>query len=109
MSQRRIDVALELAAQVRAKVFLMHALQLPYVGYPDGVQFPTADLASRISAQAESELTACLARRRESGVEIAPISKQTDPREAVLEAADEISADLVIRQSARAKGQPVWL
>jgi nucleotide-binding universal stress UspA family protein len=95
-AETALDVAIDLATKVRAEVYLMHAARLPYAGYPDGISFPTNELVSRIVAKAESELAACLARRRASGVEIKLIFKQIDPREAVLEAADEISADLLI-------------
>ena len=45
---------------------------------------------------AEKELADCVAKRRESSIQIVPMLKQADAREAILEAAQEVSADLVI-------------
>lgn len=95
-AETALDHALALASRVGAKVYVMHAYQLPVVGFPDGVLVPTAQIASRIVTWAEGELKACVAKRKESSVEIIPILKQADPREAVLSTAEEVSADLVI-------------
>ena len=95
-AEAALDRALGLASKLGAKVYVMHAYQLPVVGFPDGVLVPTADIATRVVTWAQNELTACVARRKESGVEIVSILKQADPREAVLAVAEEVSADLVI-------------
>ena len=54
----------------------------------------TAD--SSIISSAEKQLAACVAKRGESSVEIVPLLKQADPREAILAAAQDLSADLVV-------------
>jgi nucleotide-binding universal stress UspA family protein len=95
-AETALDRALELAATTGASVYLMHAYQLPVVGFPDGVLVPTAEIASRIITSAQSQLAACVARRKESSVAIVPILKQADPRDAVISTAEEVSADLVI-------------
>lgn len=95
-AETALDYALSLAANLGAKVFLLHAYQLPIVGFPDGVLVPTAKIASGIIMLAEKELADCVAKRKESGVQIVPMLKQADAREAILEAAEEVSADLVI-------------
>lgn len=95
-AETALDRALGLASQLGAKVYVLHAYQLPIVGFPDGVLVPTAEIASRVVAWAESELAACVARRKESSVEIVPILKQADAREAVLAVAEEVDADLVV-------------
>jgi nucleotide-binding universal stress UspA family protein len=95
-AETALDHALALAARLGGKVYVMHAYQLPVVGFPDGVLVPTAEIASRIVTWAQSELAACVAKRKESSVEIIPMLKQADPRDAVVSAAEEISADLVI-------------
>lgn len=95
-AETALDYALQIAARVGAKVYVMHAYQLPVVGFPDGVLLPTASVASGILTWAQGQLAACVARRKESSVEIIPVLKQADARAAVLEAADELSADLVV-------------
>ena len=91
-----LDHAVGLASRLGAKVYVLHAYQLPVVGFPDGVLVPTAEIASRIVTWAQGELAACVAKRKASGIEIVPILKQADPREAVLAVAEEVSADLIV-------------
>jgi len=95
-AETALDQAIGLASKLGAKVYVLHAYQLPVVGFPDGVLVPTAEIASRVVTWAQSELAACVAKRKGSTVEIVPILKQADPREAVLAVAEEVSADLVI-------------
>lgn len=95
-AETALDYALQLAAKLGAKVYVMHAYQLPVVGFPDGVLLPTAEIASKIINWAQSQLAACVARRKESSVDIVPILKQADPRDAVISAAEDLSADLVV-------------
>jgi nucleotide-binding universal stress UspA family protein len=95
-AEAALDEALGLASKLGAKVYVLHAYQLPVVGFPDGVLVPTAEIATRVVTWAQSELEACVARRKTSAVEIVPILKQADPREAVLAVAEEVAADLVV-------------
>ena len=95
-AETALDYALQMASKSCGKVYVMHEYQLPIVGFPDGALLPTAEIATRIISYAQSELAACVARRKESSVEIVPILKQDDPRAAVVSAADELFADLVI-------------
>ena len=95
-AETALDHALALASTLGAKVYLLHAYALPIIGFPDGTLIPSAEIASRIINDAEKALAACVAKRRESSVEIVPLLKQADPREAILAAAQELSADLVI-------------
>ncbi len=95
-AEAALDHALGLASKLGAKVYVLHAYQLPVVGFPDGVLVPTAEIASRVVSWAQGQLAVCVARRKESPVEIVPILKQADARDAVLAVADEVSADLII-------------
>lgn len=91
-----LDQALGLAAKLGAKVYVLHAYQLPVIGFPESAVVPTAEIASRVLTWAQGELAACVARREGSGVEIVPILRQADPRDAVLAVAEEIAADLIV-------------
>lgn len=95
-AETALDDAIALASTLGARIYLVHAYQLPVVGFPDGVLVPVSAIASGIVTSAEKALAACVARHRESSVEIAPLLRQADPREAVLAVAKEVSADLVI-------------
>lgn len=93
-----LDYALGLAAALDATVYLLHAYQLPigFVAFPPGAPVPSADIASRIVDSAHEDLAACVAKHKDTTVELVPMLEQADPREAVLNAAKEVSADLVI-------------
>lgn len=95
-AEAALDHALALAQTLKARVFLVHTYQLPLIGFPDGVVAASAELASRIINQAQDALSASVAKRAGSGVEIVPILKQADPRDGLLEVASEVSADLIV-------------
>ena len=95
-ADRALDHAVALASRFGAKVYLLHAYELPMVGFPDGTLVPTAEIAARIVVGAEQELAAAIAKRKDSGVTILPLLKQADARDAVLATAEELSADLVV-------------
>lgn len=95
-AEAALDHAIALASRLDAKVYVLHAYQLPVVGYPDGMLLPEADIDSRVVSWAQSELSACVARRKASGLDLVPILKRADPRAAVLSVAEEVSADLIV-------------
>lgn len=91
-----LDRALDLAAKLDAKVYVLHGYELPIVGFPDGVLLPNAEIASRIVTWAQTELDACVAKRKESSVSITPLLRQGDARALVLSVAEEVHADLIV-------------
>ena len=95
-AETALDHALDLASKLGAKVYVLHAYALPIIGFPDGTLVPSAEIASSIIRSAEKELAACVAKRSESSVEIVPLLKQADPREAILAATQDLPADLVV-------------
>lgn len=95
-AETALDRALDLAAKLDAKVFVLHAYELPVVGFPDGVLLPSAEIASRIVTWAQTELDKSMAKRKESSVTITPLLRQGDPRELVLSVAEEVHADLIV-------------
>jgi nucleotide-binding universal stress UspA family protein len=95
-AEAALDHAVGLAEKLDAKVFLLHAYELPMVGFPDGMLLPSAEMATRIIAEAEKGLAAAVAKRKGSSVTIVPMLKQADAREAILAAAFDLSADLVV-------------
>ena len=91
-AETALDFALPLAATLGAKVYLLHAYQLA----PSSILIEAGQFVLGPTAWAEKGLADCVAKRKESSVEIIPMLRQADAREAVLEVAQEISADLVI-------------
>jgi nucleotide-binding universal stress UspA family protein len=94
---RALEHAIALATRFGGStIYLLHAYELPLVGFPDGTLVPTAAIATQIVVEAEQQLAACVAIHAASGVPIVPLLRQADPRAAVLAAIDELSADLVV-------------
>jgi nucleotide-binding universal stress UspA family protein len=91
-----LDRAIELARKLKARIFLVHTYQLPIVGFPDGALVASAELISRILDGAQTAFARALESRKDCGVEIKTILKQADPREGILEVANEVQADLIV-------------
>jgi nucleotide-binding universal stress UspA family protein len=96
--------AVDLAQSVGAKVVLLHAFELPIMGFPDGVVVATADMATRIVTAAQKALDDAVAPYRKEKVEIQSLLTQGDPREVVLAVAKETSADLIVMGTHGRKG-----
>jgi nucleotide-binding universal stress UspA family protein len=95
-AEAALDHAVVLAAKLGAKVVLLHAYELPMVGYPDGMLVPNHEMTLRIVGWAEKELAECVAARRDADVPIELLLRQSDPREAILSVAKERDADLIV-------------
>lgn len=97
-AEAALDHALGLAEALGAKVYLVHAYQLPVglVAFPPNAPLPPPEIAARIVGSAEQELAACVAKRKGTKVELVPILQHADPREAVLAVANDVAADLVV-------------
>ena len=95
-SEQAVDWAIELAAPLGASVTVMHAYEIPVVGFPDGALIATAEIAARISDAARAALDAALARRSRRGVTLAGILRQGVAWEEINAVADEMDADLIV-------------
>jgi nucleotide-binding universal stress UspA family protein len=95
-SDRALDYAIDLASRIGASVIVMHAYELPIVGFPDGAFLASADVASRISTAAQNGLDATVAARFTRGVDLKKVLKQDAPWDAVNAVAKEVGAELVV-------------
>ena len=91
-----LDYAVELAQKLGAKLQVMHAFELPLVGFPDGNMTITAEMATRITVAAQKALDDIVAKHKPRDIEIVTSLVQGDPREAVLTKAAEVGADLIV-------------
>ena len=91
-----LDYAVQLAEKLGAKVHVMHAFELPLVGFPDGAMTVTAEMAGRITVAAQKALEEVVAKHETRHVELTTALVQGDPREAVLAVAGDIGADLIV-------------
>jgi nucleotide-binding universal stress UspA family protein len=95
-SDRALDWAIDLAARVGASVTVMHAYEIPVLGFPDGALIATPEIATRISDAARSALDRTLERWKGRGVPLDAVLRDGVPYEEVNTLAEAIKADLII-------------
>ena len=95
-SDRALDYAIDLASRIGASVVVMHAYELPIIGFPDGAYIASAEVATGIATAAQKGLDAAIASRITRGVELKGVLKQDAPWDAVNTVAKELDADLVV-------------
>lgn len=95
-SDRALDYAVALAAKFNAKVFVMHAYEIPIYGFPDGAFVATGDVAARLATAAESALDSLVRSRADTGIPIVSALRTGVPWEEANAYAAEIDADLIV-------------
>jgi nucleotide-binding universal stress UspA family protein len=95
-SKVALEYAVMLAKKLDAKVHLVHAYELPVVGFPDGTLTITADMAARIIDAARDSLAQLVDEYKKRGFELTSSIEQADPRDGVLAAAKKVNADLIV-------------
>ncbi|MBX3260509.1 MAG: universal stress protein [Labilithrix sp.] len=90
------DYAVQLAEKLGSSVHLVHAFEIPLVGFPDGVMTISAEMASRIIDAAQKALDDLVQPYASRKVEIHTSLEQADPRDAVLAVAKRLGADLIV-------------
>ena len=91
-----LDYAIALAEKIGAQVTLLHAYEIPVLGFPDGALVATADIAGRIASGAQAALEAAIAQRKNRGVELKALLKTGDARETIHAVAQDLNADLIV-------------
>jgi nucleotide-binding universal stress UspA family protein len=95
-SNGALDWAIELAAPLGASVTVMHAYEIPVVGFPDGALIATAEIAARISDGARAGLDSVLEQRSGRGVPLTAVLRQGAAWEEINKLADELDADIIV-------------
>ena len=95
-SSAALTYAVELAKGIGAKVHLVHADELPVIGFPDGTLTISAEMASRIISAAEKALADLVRTHADAGVELTTSLEQADPRDGILAAAKRLEADMIV-------------
>jgi nucleotide-binding universal stress UspA family protein len=103
-SRRALDYAVAIAKRLDARVHVIHAFEIPVVGFPDGVATVTAELASRIVDAAQKALKDAVAPFEHSGVVVTSALHQGDPREVIAETIKAQNVDLVVMGTHGRKG-----
>jgi nucleotide-binding universal stress UspA family protein len=95
-SERAIDWAIELGTRLGSTIAIMHAYELPVVGFPDGALVATVEVASRIAEASREALESSISRHRGRGVPLEAILREGAAWQEINNVADEIHADLVV-------------
>jgi nucleotide-binding universal stress UspA family protein len=88
--------AIELAKEYDARVELVHAWVLPLVSTPEMVSPVSTGLIDELEKEARRTMDAALLRHRTPGIAVEGTVVCSDPREAVVETAEKLKADLIV-------------
>lgn len=105
-SEAALDHAVELARVFGAEIVVMHAYEIPIIGFPDGAMVATAELTARILEGAQIGLDNQIASRKGSGVVLRGLVKQGDAPRMVNEAVEELGAGMVVMGTHGRRGLP---
>jgi nucleotide-binding universal stress UspA family protein len=94
-SERALDWAVQIATPVGASVLVLHAYEIPVMGYPDGAMVASAEVAARISEAAKVALEKTVEARRGSGVVLEAVLREGPAWEEIGSAAHDLEADLI--------------
>jgi nucleotide-binding universal stress UspA family protein len=95
-SERALDWAFALSERVGASVFIMHAYEMPIIGFPDGALVATAEIAMRMNDAARTGLERVTAKRKGGKVPVEAILREGVPWEEITKVADEVDADIIV-------------
>ena len=95
-AEHALEYALLLAANLDAGVTVMHAYDFPVVGIPDASLVANAAVERRIVSNAQTALDETIARTKSAPVDLTSMLEASDPRSAILSAAERAHADLIV-------------
>lgn len=105
-SEHAVEYALELAKALGSEIVLMHAFEIPAVGFPDGALVATAEMTNGVLEGAQVGLDRQAAQYEGRGIEMRTIIKQGDAWRSIIAAADELGADLIVMGTHGRRGLP---
>jgi len=105
-SSRALDYAVELAAQLKAAVSVVHFYEIPVYAFPEGAVITPPDIAADLADKAQKSLGAAVAARKGRGVEISGTLANGAVREEILGFAKEAKADLIVMGTHGRRGLP---
>jgi len=106
VSNRSLDYAVDLAAQVKAAVSVVHVYEIPVYAFPEGAIITPPDVAAELADRAQKSLDAAVAARKGRGVEISGTLTNGSAREEILRLAKEGNADLIVMGTHGRRGLP---
>jgi nucleotide-binding universal stress UspA family protein len=95
-SERALDWATELATELSSSIVIMHAYDIPVLGFPDGAVIATPEIAARITESARVLLERTVERRRGLGVLVEGVLREGVPWEQINALADAMNVDMIV-------------
>jgi nucleotide-binding universal stress UspA family protein len=105
-SDHALAYAVELAKALGAELVVMHAYEIPMIGFPDGAIIATPELASRISEAAQIGLTKAIEPLARAGIAARTLLKQGPTWRTIIDTATEIRAGMIVMGTHGRHGLP---
>ena len=95
-SKRALEHATELAKKFGAWITVMHAYQIPVLGFPEGAYIAAAEVATQLATAAQRGLEAVVQDHKLDGVVMKSVLRDGVPWEEINAVAKEVRADLIV-------------
>jgi nucleotide-binding universal stress UspA family protein len=95
-SDRALDFGVELARKFGATITIVHAYQIPAMGFADGGYIAGAEVAAQLSTAGQNRLDSVVAGKKISGVPMQAVLREGVAWEEVNAVAKEIDANLIV-------------
>jgi nucleotide-binding universal stress UspA family protein len=95
-SERALDWAFSFSERLGSSITVMHAYEIPIIGFPDGALVATAEIATRMNEAARTGLERVVSRRTGGKVPVDSVLREGVPWEEITAVADEIDADMIV-------------
>ena len=105
-SETAILYAIDLAKALGASLVILHAFEIPLVGFPDGTLVATAELASRVLQGAQQGLDDTIKSHEASGVPMRGFVRQGETWRTILDTVAEVGAGLIVMGTHGRRGLP---
>jgi nucleotide-binding universal stress UspA family protein len=105
-SDHALTYAVELAKALGAGVTVMHAYEIPMIGFPDGALIATPELATKVSEAAQIGLENSINAHAGSGVPMSLLLKQGPSWRTIVETAQEVGAGMIVMGTHGRHGLP---
>lgn len=105
-SDHALAYAVDLAKALGAELTVMHAFEIPMVGFPDGTLVATPELASRVLEGANVGLKKAAELHAGAGVAIHTLVKQGPAWQTIVETATELGVGMIVMGTHGRHGLP---
>ena len=105
-SNRALDYAVDLAAQLKASVTVVHFYEIPVYTFPEGAVITPPHVATQLAEKSQKSLDAAVQSRRGKGVEITGTVADGSAREQILPFAKSANIDLIVMGTHGRRGLP---